>query len=124
MKVYAIVVVAALAASSAAAQPPPRELFENAPVTMTAEIVRVDMSSPTSKLHVRDTAGGKTWVVEGASSNTLRRGGALSEDSRGTVTVVGYPAKDGACTPECRMRLRELTFPNGRKVFLGATGPS
>ena len=68
------------------------------------------------------SADGKpeTWMVEGGTPNTLQRNG-ISRDSIkvGTEIVVsGYRAKDG------RMRAngRDITFPDGRTLFMGSSG--
>jgi hypothetical protein len=68
------------------------------------------------------TAGGKkeVWMVEGGTPNTLQRNGITRESIQvGTVIVVsGYKAKDG------RMRAngRDITFPDGRTLFMGSSG--
>ena len=60
------------------------------------------------------------WMVEAGTPNTLFRRG-LTKDSLpvGTEIVVdGYQAKDGSF----RCNGRDLTFPDGRKLFLGNQG--
>ena len=65
---------------------------------------------------------GKTeeWMVEGDTPNTLQRNGISRESIQvGTIIVVsGYRAKDG------RMRAngRDITFPDGRTLFMGSAG--
>ncbi len=124
MRAVAVTTAFLLAASSAAAQPPPRDQFEADSLTIAGEIVSIDLTAPMSKIRVRDAATGKTWIVEGATSNTLVRGGALTAESKGLLTVVGFQSKDRVCAPDCRLRMREITFPDGRRVFLGAAGPA
>jgi hypothetical protein len=34
----------------------------------------------------------------------------------------GYQSKDKLSTPACKANGRDLTFPNGQKVFMGASG--
>jgi len=59
-----------------------------------------------------------SWMIEGGSPNALlRRGFTKHSLEAGTQIVVeGYQAKDGTF----RANGRDLTFPDGRKPFLGA----
>ena len=62
----------------------------------------------------------ETWMVEGGTPNTLQRGG-ISRDSIkiGTELVVaGFRAKDG----RLRANGRDITFPDGRTLFMGSSG--
>jgi len=62
----------------------------------------------------------QSWMVEGGSPNAL--GAARAHQGRaaiGTVIQVdGYQAKDGTF----RANGRDVTFADGRKLFLGASG--
>ena len=63
-------------------------------------------------------------MVEGGTPNTLIRGG-LTRDSlkAGTEIIVrGYQAKDKRCAPACKANGRDVTFADGRKVFMGSSG--
>jgi len=66
--------------------------------------------------------GGKVedWAVEGGTPNTLQRRGITRDTvAVGTVIVVtGYQAKDGTM----RANGRNITFPDGRTLFLGSSG--
>ena len=44
--------------------------------------------------------------------------GAISEE----IVVRGYQSKDALCTPKCRANGRDVTFPDGRKLFMGSSG--
>lgn len=121
MKTPALAAVLAIAATAASAQPPPRELFENDLITISGQIVGVDLSQPGASVTVKDARSGVMWKVVGLTSNTLVRGG-LTPNIKGSLTVAGYPAKDKVCAPACSLRMREMTFPDGRKVFLGVSG--
>ncbi len=64
------------------------------------------------------------WMVEGGTPNTLMRAG-VNRDSikKGTQIVVrGYWAKDKRCAPACKANGRDVTFPDGTKVFIGSSG--
>ena len=70
----------------------------------------------------REAAGRhvQRWMIEGGTPNTLlRRGFTRDSLKAGMVIVVdGYQAKDGTQ----RANGRDLTFPDGRKLFLGSSG--
>ena len=99
------------------------EFNANAPVTLKGAIVKIEWINPHTWIHIEvKKPDGKveTWMVEGGTPNTLQRRG-ISRDSVqiGTVIVVeGFQAKDG------RMRAngRNLTFPDGRTLFMGSSG--
>ena len=60
------------------------------------------------------------WMIEGGTPNTLlRRGFTKNSLQYGTEIVVdGYQAKDGSR----KANGRDLTFPDGRKLFMGSSG--
>jgi hypothetical protein len=61
-----------------------------------------------------------TWMVEAGSPNVLlRRGFTKNTVQKGTSVVVdGYQAKDGSM----RANGRDITLPDGKKLFLGSSG--
>ena len=65
-----------------------------------------------------------TWMVEGGTPNTLIRNGITKQSIKpGTVIVVrGYQSKGKLCLPRCIANGRDVTFPDGRKVFMGSSG--
>jgi hypothetical protein len=99
------------------------EFDAKAPVTLKGPITKIEWINPHAWIHMENkTANGKVelWMVEGGTPNTLQRNG-ISRDSIkvGTEIVVsGYKAKDG------RMRAngRDITFPDGRTLFMGSSG--
>jgi hypothetical protein len=99
------------------------EFDSNKPIQLRGTVVRVEWINPHTWIHmaVKD-ADGKTeeWMIEGGTPNTLLRRG-LTRDSlpEGTEIVVdGYRAKNGAN----RANGRDVTFPDGRKLFMGSSG--
>ena len=64
------------------------------------------------------------WMVEGGTPNTLlRRGINRNSLVLGTdIIVTGYQSKDRLCEPTCRANGRDITFPDGRKLFMGSSG--
>jgi hypothetical protein len=62
----------------------------------------------------------ESWMVEAGSPNVLlRRGFTKATIAPGTPVVVeGYQSKDGSM----RANGRDITLPNGQKLFLGSQG--
>ncbi len=60
------------------------------------------------------------WMVEGGSPNALfRRGFTKSSLMPGTaIRIEGFQAKDGSLMANGR----DVTLPEGRKLFLGSSG--
>ena len=60
------------------------------------------------------------WMVEGGAPNALlRRGWNKQSLPAGTeIKVEGFQAKDGAL----RANGRDITFPDGKKLFVGSSG--
>ena len=38
------------------------------------------------------------------------------------ILVRGYQSKDPDCIPKCRGSGRDITFPDGRSIFMGSSG--
>ncbi len=59
-------------------------------------------------------------MIEGGTPNTLMRRGVTRDTLKvgTTVVVSGFQAKDGSF----RANGRDITYPDGRKLFLGAVG--
>ena len=99
------------------------EFDANKPVTLKGTVSKVEWLNPHMWLHV-DVKGpdGKivTWAVEGGAPNALyRRGFTRKSLMPGTVVKVdGYRAKDGSR----RANGRDLTFADGRRLFMGSSG--
>ncbi|MGE3957811.1 MAG: DUF6152 family protein [Vicinamibacterales bacterium] len=99
------------------------EFNPNAPVKLEGPITKVELINPHAWIHMKVTKpDGKVeeWAVEGGTPNTLqRRGITRSTVAIGTVILVtGYQAKDGTL----RANGRNITFPDGRTLFMGSSG--
>lgn len=99
------------------------EFDAKAPVTLRGPVTKVEWINPHAWLHMENkTADGKVeaWMVEGGTPNTLQRNGITRDSIKiGTVIVVsGYQAKDG----RKRANGRDITFPDGRTLFMGSSG--
>ena len=103
------------------------EFYANKPVNLRGPVTRVEWINPHAWIHIDSkNADGSTtaWMVEGGTPNTLLRRG-ITKDSLviGTEIVVrGYQSKDALCKPKCRANGRDVTFPDGRKLFMGSSG--
>jgi hypothetical protein len=99
------------------------EFDANKPVNFKGTVSRVEWVNPHVWIHVdvKKTDGSvEKWAIEGGTPNVLfRRGFTRQSLAAGTVIVVdGYQAKDGTK----RANGREMTLPDGKKLFLGSTG--
>lgn len=128
----ALAVVAGLSIAGAAGEADAHHAFAaefdgNAPVLLRGSVTKVQWINPHAWVHVAvPKAGGGTvvWMVEGGTPNTLLRSG-LTRDSLkpGTALIVrGYQSKDKSCTPACKANGRDITFTDGRRVFMGSSG--
>ena len=100
------------------------EFDANAPVLLKGKIVKIEWVNPHTWIHVeivKEDGTKEVWMVEGGSPNTLlRRGANKNTFPVGTDIVVdGYQARDHS---EKRANARNVTFPDGRKLFLGSVG--
>ena len=102
------------------------EFDANAPINITGKVLKVEWINPHAWVHVEVEEKGKktTWTAEGGTPNTLIRNGINKESIKpGTVIVVrGYQSKGKRCLPRCIANGRDVTFPDGRKVFMGSSG--
>ena len=100
------------------------EFDANRPVKLQGTVVKMEWINPHSWIHidVKDPVTGKVerWIVEGGAPNALlRRGWNRKSLTEGTPIIVeGYQAKDGTN----RANGRDITFPDGKKLFVGSSG--
>jgi hypothetical protein len=93
------------------------------PVKLRGVVTKMEWINPHSWIHIDvKTPDGKTeqWMVEGGAPNALlRRGWNKNSLLPGTeILVEGFQAKDGAM----RANGRDITFPDGKKLFVGSSG--
>jgi hypothetical protein len=99
------------------------EFDDKKPVKLQGRVTKVEWINPHAWIHidVKDADGKVTsWMVEGGAPNALlRRGVTKNSLPEGTeIMVQGFQAKDGAN----RMNGRDLTYPDGKKLFMGSSG--
>jgi hypothetical protein len=97
------------------------EFDPDRPVKLKGTIVRLELVNPHAWIHIevpKEGGGTEVWMIEGGTPNTLMRRG-LTKDALpiGTEVIVdGYQAKDRST----RANGRDITFTDGRKLFLGS----
>jgi hypothetical protein len=99
------------------------EFDTNKPIRLEGTISKIEWVNPHAWIHVDVTKPDgsiERWMIEGGTPNTLFRRGITKDSLKpGTVIVVsGYQAKDGSL----RGNGRDLTLPDGRKLFVGSSG--
>jgi hypothetical protein len=99
------------------------EFDADKPLKLEGTLVKTEWMNPHAWLHIEvKKPDGKTevWMIEGGTPNTLMRRG-ISRDTLKigeAIVVTGYQAKDGSM----RANGRDITYSDGRKLFLGSTG--
>ena len=99
------------------------EFDVNKPVKLEGTVVKIEMVNPHAWFHVAvpNADGTSTeWKIEGGSPNALIRHGftKFSIPIGTKVIFEGFQAKDGSF----RANGRDITFPDGKKIFLGSSG--
>ena len=99
------------------------EFDANKPVHFKGTVTKMEWVNPHVWLHLdvkKPDGTVEKWAFEAGTPNVLfRRGFTKQSLLPGTEVVVdGYQAKDGLR----RANGRDLTFPDGRKLFLGSSG--
>src|SRR5687767_9707673 len=99
------------------------EFDANQPIQLRGTVVKVEWINPHTWIHIDvKEPNGKTvrWMIEGGTPNTLLRSGLTRKSlPEGTeILVDGYKAKNGTN----RANGRDLTFTDGRRLFMGSSG--
>ena len=93
------------------------------PVKLQGTVTKMEWINPHAWIYldVKNTDGSVTnWMVEaGAPNALLRRGWNRNSLPAGTkILVLGFQAKDGSF----RANGRDITFADGKKLFVGSSG--
>ena len=100
------------------------EFDPDAPIRLQGKIVKVEWVNPHAWIHVeikKPDGKSEVWMVEGGTPNTLLRRGLTRDTLKfGTEIIVdGYQTKDHSLK---RANGRDVTFADGRKLFMGSSG--
>jgi hypothetical protein len=93
------------------------------PIKLRGTIAKMEWINPHTWIHIdvkKPNGKVERWMIEGGPPNALYRRG-FTKDSLPLgieIVVEGFQAKDGSM----RGNGRDLTFPDGRKLFLGSSG--
>ncbi|PYR35854.1 MAG: hypothetical protein DMF89_17840 [Acidobacteria bacterium] len=99
------------------------EFDANKPINLQGTVTKVEWINPHAWIHIdvkKPDGKVESWMIEGGTPNTLFRRGFTKESLKigAEIKVDGYQAKDGSM----RANGRDLTFPDGRKLFMGSSG--
>jgi hypothetical protein len=110
------------------------EFDADAPMQIEGTVVRLEWVNPHSWIHLAVTRmvrqgqeivppdpSAEVWMVEGGTPNVLVRRGLRREciPIGSSLIVDGYQSKDHTLK---RANGRDVTFPDGRKFFMGSSG--
>lgn len=119
-----IILIALLAAAQLLAHHAFSAEFDaNRPVQLKGTVTKMEWINPHAWIHIdveMEDGEVEQWMIEGGTPNTLfRRGFTKQSLLPGTIIMVdGYQAKDGTQ----KANGRNLTFENGRRLFMGSSG--
>jgi hypothetical protein len=119
----AALVVLAASAPAVAHHAFAAEFDGSKPVTLKGTVTKMEWINPHSWMHIevkKPDGTVENWMIEAGSPNSLfRRGINKNTVKPGMVVVVdGYQARDGSR----RANGRDVTLPEGRRLFLGSQG--
>jgi len=99
------------------------EFDADKPIRLEGTVARVEWVNPHAWIHIdakKPDGTVERWMIEGGTPNTLFRRGVTKDSLLPgmAIIVTGYAAKDGSL----KGNGRDLTFADGRKLFLGSNG--
>ena len=99
------------------------EFDANKPIKLRGTVVKMEWINPHTWIHldVKTPKGGvERWMIEGGPPNALYRRGFTKDSLPNGVEIIveGFRAKDGSL----KGNGRDLTFADGRRLFVGSSG--
>ena len=99
------------------------EFDSNKPIKLRGTVVKMEWINPHTWIHldVKTPKGTvERWMIEGGPPNALYRRGVTKDSLPNGVEILveGFRAKDGSL----RGNGRDLTFADGRRLFVGSSG--
>jgi hypothetical protein len=99
------------------------EFDANKPIKLRGTVVKMEWINPHTWIHLDvKTPNGKVerWMIEGGPPNALYRRGFTQKSlpNGSEILVEGFRAKDGSL----KGNGRDLTFADGRRLFVGSSG--
>jgi hypothetical protein len=93
------------------------------PIKLQGTITKVEWINPHAWIHIdvkKPDGTVESWAIEGGTPNTLYRRGITRDSVKAgmVINVDGYLARDGSR----KANGRDLTLPDGRKLFLSGAG--
>jgi hypothetical protein len=101
------------------------EFDANKPIKLRGTVAKMEWINPHTWIHIdvkKPNGSVERWMIEGGPPNALFRRG-FTRDSLPTgieIVVEGFQARDGSM----KGNGRDLTFADGKKLFLGSSGAS
>lgn len=119
----ALLGLAIAAAPAAAHHAFAAEFDTNKPLKLRGTVTKMEWINPHSWIHIevkRPNGTIERWAIEGGPPNALFRRGFTRQSLPTGVEIVveGFQAKDGSR----KANGRDITFADGRRLFLGSTG--
>ncbi len=99
------------------------EFDANKPIKLRGTVAKMEWINPHTWIHIdvkKPNGTVERWMIEGGPPNALFRRG-FTRDSLPTgieIVVEGFQARDGSM----KGNGRDLTFADGKKLFLGSSG--
>lgn len=93
------------------------------PIELKGTVVKMEWVNPHTWIHMdvkRPDGSSERWMIEGGPPNSLLRRGFTKNSllPGAEIFVDGFQAKDRSH----KANGRDVTFPNGSKLFLGSSG--
>ena len=128
MRTKLVSLIAGLALLSAAAPVTGHHAFAaefdaNKPIKLRGTVAKMEWINPHTWIHIdvkKPNGSVERWMIEGGPPNALFRRG-FTRDSLPVgieIVVEGFQARDGSM----KGNGRDLTFADGKKLFLGSSG--